>query len=64
MTIRYSNSFIKRKKKTLEYVLQVLVLHGLIEVLNLRPEDLGVDIIHFAEIEKKFKKLIWSRLLR
>ena len=50
--------------KDLEYVLQVLVLHGLIEVLNLRPEDMGVGVTSFAEIEKKFNKLIWRRILK
>ena len=54
----------KMEEKDLEYVLQVLVLHGLIEVLNLKPEDMGVDTVKLAEIEKKFKKLIWSRILR
>ena len=53
----------KMEDKDLEYVLQVLVLHGLIEVLNLKPEDMGVDTVQLAEIEKKFKKLIWSKIL-
>jgi hypothetical protein len=43
---------------------QVIVLQGLIEVLNLTEEDLGVGKLQLGEIDKAFKKAIWNRVIK
>lgn len=48
----------------LETELQVIVLQGLIEILMLTPQDLGLGKLQFADIERELKIIIWKRVMR